>query len=155
MVVPCGQAKIWEKEPTRGPTAARYIYTGPPFIVNKLYAEKFGERWVILSAKYGFISPDTVIPGPYNVTFKKSSTNPVSVSILKDQIQKELLDKFKIVVGLGGKEYRAAIQEAFASSQVTLQFPFAGLPIGKAMQATTKAIKANQPRFEVGQVEGT
>jgi hypothetical protein len=74
VIIPCGQSKVWDDQPERGPVKARDAYTGPPFKVNRDYAEAFASRWVILSAKYGFISPDFLIPGPYNVTFKKHAT---------------------------------------------------------------------------------
>src|SRR3990172_7019090 len=41
------------------------------------------QQGVILSAKYGLISPDFVIPGPYNVTFKNLSTRPIDVRTLR------------------------------------------------------------------------
>ena len=53
------------------------------FTTNRAYAEKFGSRWVILSAKYGFIRPDFQIPGPYNVSFKDPATKPVESHRIK------------------------------------------------------------------------
>jgi len=85
VVVPCGQQKIWQKKPEAGPTAAQDAYTGTPFIVNRRYAERFGDRWVILSAKYGLIAPDVMLPGPYEVTFKQRSTHPVTLDTLRAQ----------------------------------------------------------------------
>ena len=55
VIVPCGKSKIWDRDPDAGPTAARAAYVGSPFKVNREYAETFGEAWVILSAKYGFL----------------------------------------------------------------------------------------------------
>ena len=49
------------------------------------------------------------------------------------------LDHYPEVVGLGGREYRAAVEAAFAGTPVALDFPFSGLPIGKAMGATKRA----------------
>ena len=49
------------------------------------------------------------------------------------------LDRYIEVIGLGGKEYRAAVEEAFAEPRVRLSFPYVGLPIGKAMAATKRA----------------
>ncbi len=144
VIVPCGRRKIWDKDPNQGPTPARDVYTGAPFKVNREYAERFAERWVILSAKYGFIPPDFMIPGPYNVTFKDVSTNPVSVSTLREQIQAQSFDRFEMVIGLGGREYRAAVKRAFALLPVEVCFPFAGLIIGKAMSATKRAIKSGE-----------
>ena len=39
-------------------------------------------------------------------------------------------------------EYRIAIKEAFSATDIKPEFPFAGLPIGKAMQAAKVAIEA-------------
>jgi cytoplasmic iron level regulating protein YaaA (DUF328/UPF0246 family) len=141
VIVPCGSAKIWGQNPHAGPTEAYYAYKGPPFKINRAYAERFADRWMILSAKYGFIRPNFVIPEPYEVTFKKKSTNPVSISTLKRQVAEQRLATFKVVVGLGGKEYRQAIDAAFEDTGAITVFPFAGLPIGKMMKALKYAIE--------------
>lgn len=111
VIVPCGQAKIWDRHPQLGSVSARDAYTGPPFKVNRQYAEQFAEEWVILSAKYGFIPPDYEIPGPYNVTFKKKSTRPISVRLLHEQLAAQRLYHFGTMIGLGGKEIRARTVE--------------------------------------------
>ena len=139
VIVPCGIAKIWDKHPGAGPTAAADAYIGSPFVVNRAYAERAGGYWVILSAKYGFLRPADIIPGPYNTTFKRKSTNPIGVAALREQVPRMRLDRYAEVVGLGGKEYRAAIAAAFEGTAVALTFPFAGLPIGKEMGATKRA----------------
>jgi len=61
VIVPCGQAKVWKKEPNHGPIKAKFAYKSSPFAVNRKFAEKFSDKWVILSAKYGFIDPDFVM----------------------------------------------------------------------------------------------
>jgi len=141
VVVPCGKGKIWDKYPDAGPTSAKDAYTGAPFRVNREYAECFGEKWVILSAKYGFVSPDFTIPGPYDVSFKDRSTPSVSVETLQKQIREQDLSHFDLVIGLGGKEYRNVIEQAFEPWGIRIMFPFAGLKTGYAMQATKKAIE--------------
>ena len=145
VIVPCGQSKIWDKQPDYGPAPAREAYTGAPFTVNRNYGERFAEKWYVLSAKYGFIEPGVVLPGPYNVTFKRKSSGPVSEAKLKQQVEQLRLDRFPVVVGLGGKEYRQAIEAAFAGTPVKLHFPFAGLPIGKSMQAIKQSIEVGAP----------
>jgi cytoplasmic iron level regulating protein YaaA (DUF328/UPF0246 family) len=102
--------------------------------VNRQYAETVADRWVILSAKYGFLEPATLIE-LYEVTFKKKSTNPVSASALRKQIADLRLFDFDEVIALGGKEYRSVVQEAFAGTAVKLTFPFSGLTVGRAMHA--------------------
>lgn len=140
VIVPCGRSKVWSKHPDAGPTPAVKAYTGAPFTVNREYGEASGGDWVILSAKYGFLRPTDIIPGPYEVTFKVPATEPISVEALRSQIREMGLDRYTDVVGLGGKEYLAAIEAAFRGTAGTLQFPFSGLPIGKAMGATKRAI---------------
>jgi hypothetical protein len=145
VIVPCGLSKIWDKNPNAGPTLARDVYTGSPFKLNRQYAERFGTKWIILSAKYGFILPDFEIPEAYEVTFKRKASNPVSRELLKMQVKDQGLEQFSMIIGLGGKEYRLAIDDAFQGQSVAINFPFAGLPIGKAMQATKIAILKSIP----------
>jgi cytoplasmic iron level regulating protein YaaA (DUF328/UPF0246 family) len=142
VIVPCGRAKVWDKHPDAGPTAAADAYSGAPFTVNRNYAERAGGDWVILSAKYGFLRPVDLIPGPYEVTFKRRATNPIEFGALRDQVTRLGLCHYAEVIGLGGKEYRAAVEAAFAWTSVALDFPFSGLPIGKAMGATKRATEA-------------
>jgi hypothetical protein len=115
-------------------------YIGAPFTVNRRYAERPGGEWVVLSAKHGFLRPTDVVPGPYNTTFKRRSTNPIGVAALREQVEQMGLDRYGEVIGLGGcQEYRDAIEAAFEDTRPQLSSPFAGLPIGKAMGATKRA----------------
>jgi len=140
VIVPCGGQKVWEKNPNHGPALAQDAYTGAPFRVNRAYAESVGDAWVILSAKYGFILPTFTIPEPYNVTFKRRTDATATVDQLRRQIRELALDRYPHIIGLGGKEYRAMIEAAFADAACALSFPFSGLPIGKMMAATKAAM---------------
>jgi hypothetical protein len=141
VIVPCGRKKIWDRDPHAGPTEAHYAYLGPPFKLNRAYAERFADCWVILSAKHGFIRPNFVIREPYDVTFKDRSTNPVDLDTLRHQVHELRLDQYRIAVGLGGKEYRHAVEAAFEHTDVLTVFPFAGLPIGKMMHVIKHALE--------------
>lgn len=145
VIVPCGVAKIWDRHPERGAVAARDAYTGAPFTVNRRYAEHFGERWLILSAKYGFISPDYMIPGPYEVSFKHRATQPVTLEVLRQQARKQRLGRFAHIIGLGGVQYRRMIQGAFDGLSVKLHFPFRGLRVGEGMAAINEAVRLGEP----------
>jgi hypothetical protein len=151
VIVPCGRSKTWERAPGLGSVTACEAYTGSPFTVNRQYAERFGDAWVVLSAKYGFIDPTYMVPGPYEVSFKHPRTNPISADRLREQARTLHLEKFPVVVGLGGKEYRAAITAAFTGSLVHLVFPFAGLPLGKSMQAAKLATASGNPGFDLAE----
>lgn len=153
VIVPCGQKKVWDGSPSVGPTEARDAYTGPPFGINRAFAERFGELWVVLSAKYGFIEPTFLIPAPYNTTFKRRATDPITIEQLRRQVQENDLAQFTTVIGLGGKEYRKAVELAFAGLPTRLYFPFSGLPIGKAMQATKSAIATDDPMWERKEIQ--
>ncbi len=152
VIVPCGQSKVWDNHPDAGPTAAAEAYYGSPFKVNREFAKHFGDSWIILSAKYGFISPDVELPGPYEVTFKKKASGPVSMETLRWQVKTKGLDQFTDIIGLGGKEYRAAIEAAFSHKLADLHFPFAGLRIGEAMQAVKQSIARNRAFGESGRL---
>jgi hypothetical protein len=145
VIIPCGKRKIWEKHPKTGPTQAQLAYTGSPFSLNKTYAKKFGEAWVILSAKYGFMEPTFSIPGNYNVTFNDKDTGPISSAELSQQVRQRQLDGYTVVIGLGGNEYQRAIEEAFANTPVQLKFPFSGFDMIQMMKRTKKAIEVNNP----------
>jgi hypothetical protein len=67
---PCGKNKIWDREPEHGPVAAAGAYIGTPFRLNCQYAERLGDAWFALNAKYGFIAPDFSTPEPYGCPFK-------------------------------------------------------------------------------------
>jgi hypothetical protein len=114
---------------------------GAPFSVNKRYAKKFASRWIILSAKHGYIDPNFSIPGPYNVTFKDPRTKPIGIAQLQQQAQSKGLLRFSHVVALGGSaEYRDIIKATLGQRGTTLQFPTQGLRIGSAMSRIKKAM---------------
>jgi cytoplasmic iron level regulating protein YaaA (DUF328/UPF0246 family) len=139
VIIPCGRSKIWHTNPHLGPTPAREAYTGAPFKVNRQYAEGVGDRWIILSAKYGFIEPVTPIE-QYEVTFKRKSTNPVSLATLRKQLADLGLLDCDHVIALGGKEYRSVVEQAFSGTTAKLTFPFSGRTVGKAMRAAKQAL---------------
>jgi hypothetical protein len=146
VIVPCGSAKIWKKHPNRGPTPARDVYIGSPFKVNREFAERHADRWVILSAKYGFINPDFLIPESYEVTFKRRSTNPISTERLAEQVRAMGLGRYARIIGLGGVDYRAAIRAAFDGLDARLEFPTAGMGLGESLGF----LKVYDPRGEGG-----
>jgi hypothetical protein len=124
-VIPCGKAKIWDRRANAGPTKAREVYTGPFARKCRQFAEaKCPASWCILSAKHGFLFPDDVVPGSYNVTFNDARTHPITVAQLCDQARKKRLDAYDTVVTLGGRRYVQMLKEVFPSKEI-LQ-PLAG-----------------------------
>ena len=149
VVIPCGQKKIWDSEPKAGPTRAFDAYQGPPFKVNREYAVRFAPKsWVVLSAKYGFISPEFHIPENYNVTFNDPETTPISEQRLAQQVREDGLDRFDTVIVLGSKAYADKVRASFRGTQSRVAAPLEPLkpwPPGIRMQAVRRAIDTNTP----------
>lgn len=84
-IIPCGSKKIWDKSPEIGSTKARDVYIGSFGKVCQKYATTFFEDWVILSAKHGFLFPEDMIHGNYDVSFNSKSDEIISTQKLKCQ----------------------------------------------------------------------
>jgi len=105
-IVPCGNRKIWDKNPSAGPTKARDVYVGPFATKCREYAEMFyPSTWCILSAKYGFLFPDDIVLGQYNVSFNDMRSNPITTTELSQQVRAKGVDLYGEIVVLGGKNY--------------------------------------------------
>ena len=85
VVVPCGEPKIWDRKPEAGPTPAKDAYVGTAFKVNRQYAERVGDAWVVLSAKYGLLSPEDTVQGPYDVTFNRRGSDHIEPAAIRDE----------------------------------------------------------------------
>jgi|GEM_PF-978357 len=143
VIIPCGKKKIWNINLNIGSSAAKDAYISDYFKLNRQYAELMGDRWVILSAKYGYINPETLIEN-YNVSFKDKNPEVVSIEKLTRQIHDMGLYKYTELLALGGIEYREMISRSFAGIPINIVFPFAGNGgIITIMSATRNAIGKN------------
>lgn len=148
-VIPCGKAKIWEREPDRGPVAACEVYTGSFARATLAYARRFYEHWVILSAKHGFLLPKDLVPGPYEVTFSRpADPNVVTTPVLRQQVAAKELDRFDHVVVVAGSKYVAPVRAAFAGRPVHITAPLLGLTSMGAMISALKSAVAMSRRLE-------
>ena len=139
VIIPCGSRKIWDKYPDVGPQKARDAYTGPPFMVNRQYAESRQCDWMILSPKYGFMRPDFVILGNYDVTFE--SPDAISVRELKRQVERQGLGNYANVTVLGGRVYVETVRDAFSNTKAKIEAPFVGHRIGVQMGLIKKFLR--------------
>jgi hypothetical protein len=139
-IVPCGNKKIWDKNPKAGPTKAIEVYIGPFAKKCREYAEKFhAGSWCILSAKYGFLFPTNIIPGPYDVSFNKPTKETIKIEELKKQASKNKMKGYDKVVILGGKNYVNIIKQVFPDKK--LHTPLSGCKgIGYMMGILNEAI---------------
>ncbi len=133
VIIECGKSKIWDKHPDAGPQKASVAYTGLYFKTNRRFAESRGCDWMILSAKYGFMMPDFVIPESYNVTFTKPFPRPISVQELRQQVKELGLERYDKVTVLGARAYVEKVEESFVGTYATIEAPFAGSRMGEQM----------------------
>ena len=144
-IISCGGKKIWDGDSgwNAGPTPARNVYTGNFVRLNQKYAERFYPgSWCILSARYGFLMPDDIVPGNYNVRI----TDPEAISSesLREQAQRLGLDRFDRVVVVAGKDYVAAVR--WALPKLRVDAPLAGARgIGDMMKRVRTALDRGEP----------
>jgi hypothetical protein len=151
-IVPCAKRKIWDNKPDLGPVEAKYAYVGPFSTKCRKYAEKFhpGE-WCILSAKYGFVLPEEMISGPYDVSFNDKKTCPITIDELIQQIKQKRLDEIENVVVLGGKRYATIAEKAFLGKSVSN--PLANCRgLGYMMQKINQAIRNGDTLFSMQEI---
>lgn len=143
-VVPCGKSKIWDRDQGAGPTKARDVYTGPFARRCKEYAETLHPTsWCILSARYGFLFPDDIVPGPYNVTFNRKRSGPITLEQLRAQVPVKNLDSFSRIVVLGGRDYVKMLRQLFPDTPI--DEPLAGCKgIGHMMRRIGELLRAHR-----------
>lgn len=145
VVIPCGKQKTWDDDPSAGPAAAEHAYTSWYADLNREYAETFGDAWLVLSAKYGFLTPRSRIPGPYDVTFKRSATGPVPTDVVQAQAGALGLERFDEALLLGGQEYRDVARRALEGRGVEVAAPFSGVSLFDARSALETAVEEDEP----------
>jgi len=140
VIIECGKSKIWDKNPSAGAQKASVAYTGPYFRTNRRFAESRGCDWMILSAKYGFMQPDFVIPGNYNVTFARPSADRISMQELKRQVEEQGLSRYDEITVLGGRDYVDRVRESLAHTHAKIEAPFAGYGMGQQMHVINEKL---------------
>jgi len=122
-VVACSKKKVWDIEasaPLYVP--ARLAYRGDGFLKFLRFIEPLesaGVRWLILSAKYGFIEPWHPIAN-YDVSFDDPTTGPISDDTLRNQVLYQTrwsngkpLRDFKVVIVFGPDTYVRKVAKAY------------------------------------------
>jgi hypothetical protein len=111
-VISCSRRKAWDNPSvTDRALPARDAYRGEEITAWLARAESASSRWLVLSAKYGFIEPDHPIT-KYDVTFNDPSTGPITDDALRAQAKHQSrwsdeipLRQFKRVVVHGSGDY--------------------------------------------------
>jgi hypothetical protein len=144
-IVPCGKQKLWKSNPAAGPTPAREVYTGSYARKCQEYASVFyPSAYVILSAKYGFLWPNDLIPGDSNVTFNDPKTHPITISEMITSAQLKNLYAYDQIVVVAGKNYVDMAKQVFPGKHI--HDPLKGCTgNGFMMQRMKEAIRKKLP----------
>lgn len=127
-VVPCSDSKI-----DYGPISVEKLYatSHSSFPQISRYAKTFhSNSWVILSAKYGFLFPDEIVCGPYNMTFDSDINRQkgltITVRMLKEQAKRKGLTEYERVLVLTPVRYYKRVEAVFrtlSNSEICYPFP--------------------------------
>lgn len=123
-IIPCTKAKIWDNLPHLGPVIAQNVYTNPFHSLARSYIQKRSNSWYIMSAKYGFLHPDDVIPETYDITFDRKNDPYISDEQLKFQMNEKNFSNFKNVIVICNERYVERIQRALSGLDINVEIPF-------------------------------
>ncbi|QYR19988.1 hypothetical protein KZ483_19220 [Paenibacillus sp. sptzw28] len=143
-IIPCGVKKIWDSNPeASGPYEAQIVYTGTLHKKCQYYANMFFEKWVILSAKYGFLLPGDTVPDNYNAAFGSNSSQIIPLAELRLQAEDKQLTDIQEIVVLGGKKFTSIIPQIFVSPDIKIEYPLIGCRgIGYMLQKLDQSVSS-------------
>lgn len=124
-IISCGSKKIWDMDPEIGPVEAKNAYVGGLFLKTKKYAEIHYGEYFILSAKYGIIPSNFIIPETYNISFKNKKSNTITIKEIENQLIKYNITEAEI---LAGNEYIKILEKA--SPELKMITPLKNMRIG-------------------------
>lgn len=108
-------------------------------------ARLMGDRWYILSAKHGLLSPSQVIE-PYDETLNEMRKS--ERLLWAEGVLTHLLTLTKCqdtVVFLAGKRYREFIAPELRREGYSVDIPMEGMPIGKQLSWINKTLARARP----------
>jgi hypothetical protein len=119
--------------------AARDLYVSPYFLALRQYAQGRADRWYILSAKYGLLSPKRVV-APYELTLNRMSKGERASwaeGVIK-QLTRALPPQATVIL-LAGVRYREGIEGYLRVNGYDVEVPLKGLTFGRQLQWLSKA----------------
>lgn len=116
---------------------AKDLYISDWFLKARCYAERVGDRWMILSARHGLLSPEAVIE-PYDETLygKRKGERQAWASRVVSSISNQIPPRSRIVI-LAGEIYREFIVSPL-EDKFDVSIPMVGLGIGQQLSYLKK-----------------
>jgi hypothetical protein len=120
-IIPCSKEKIWDIEPHRRAVPAHQAYRSAFHHYARAYAQRYCSTHIIFSAKYGFMEPNFLIEGPYDITFSRPDDAYISTEELIEQAQN--YRTVTSIIILCPHAYAQKITLAFEETTIKLIFP--------------------------------
>lgn len=132
-LISCVKSKL----PTAAP--ARDLYTSSLFQKMRAYAEANADRWYILSAEHGLLSPDTVIE-PYERTLNRMRQHDRLkwAGRVQEQLVNVLPKECEVLI-IAGRRYHENISPFLRERGYKVLLPFEGLSMGRLLRALSAA----------------
>jgi hypothetical protein len=122
------------------PSAAKDLYTSQLFEKSREYAGREADRWYILSAKHGLLSPAKEI-APYNVTLKgMSKSERLSWAAKTAAAISQVTTPNDSITILAGEAYREFLIPELHRIGYSVQVPMQGLSIGNQLKWLTERL---------------
>ncbi len=128
---------------------AQDLYDSALFAKAKDYVQAHSDRWFILSAKYGLVSPDQVIE-PYEETLntKTRAEREQWASNVWVQLSANLRNGDRVII-LAGERYREFLVPKIIAMGCTVDVPMEGLGIGRQLQWLSQRSANPHREFEL------
>lgn len=116
------------------PQPARDLYTSQWFVKARAVAESVGDAWFILSAVFGLVRPDEVLP-PYNRSMKdlRMRERVGWASRVAGSVRASVPKGSRIII-LAGEFYRQHLENLLLVKGYEIEVPMRGLGIGQQLQ---------------------
>lgn len=123
------------------PRSAENLYLSQWFKKASAYAKLICDEWYILSAKFGLLSPNAIIP-PYDVTLNnmKSANRKLWAQNVFEQL-KTIINPGDEIIFLAGTKYRENLISPLEKVGIQISIPMEGLRIGEQMSWLNKKIQ--------------
>ena len=108
---------------------ARDLYISPLFRLSRAWAEKHADRWYILSAQHGLVSPDAVLV-PYDARMPSTKDRRFWWGKLVQDELMAVTQPGDELLFMAGQKYRGAV---FALPDRRVLYPLGTLEIGQRL----------------------